>query len=209
MLDEGNWRVFRKPVSGSGESERLVALEQHDVYTKQWSRDGRHLMMQVIAPNASNDVWAARLDAESNLDGDPFPVLAAPDHDELWPQLSPDGRWLAYASNESGRWEVFVTSFPEARGKWQVSPAGGLEPLWRGDGEVLFFRSNANSIMEAEVSADGDRFEVGEVRSLFTVYTTAEFDGSNYDVTADGQRFLVHTIAEEQARAPLTVVVGW
>jgi len=201
--------IFRKNISGSGDAERLLTIDGKELFSSQWSRDGRYLMLRVTDSRGNTDLWAVRFDGEGRIDGDPFPAVQSAGFKEQWPQLSPDGRWLAYTSNESGRWEIFVTSFPEARGKWQVSPAGGVEPLWRSDGKVLFFRSSANSIMEAEVLADGDRFDVGSVESLFKVYSTAEFDGANYDVSADGQRFIVHTISEEQARAPLTVVVGW
>jgi Tol biopolymer transport system component len=206
---DGQRSIFRKPISGSGEAELLLSIDGIELFSSQWSRDGQYLMLAVTDPLGNTDLWAVRVDAEGYVDGAPFPTVQSIEDKEKSPQLSPDGRWLAYAANESGRWEVFVTSFPEARGKWQVSPAGGLEPLWRGDGKALFFRSSANAIMEAEVSADGDRFDVGAVESLFKVFSTAELDGSNYDVSADGQRFIVHTISEEQARAPLTVVVGW
>ncbi len=203
-----NGRVFRIPVSG-GDAQRILDLEQIEVNPIQWTRDGRHLILSVKEEGyRTHDVWAVALDPDGNADGEPFPLIRTPEYRELWPSVSPDGRWLAYTSNESGRWEVYVTSFPDATGKWQVSTGGGRESLWQGNGEILFFRSNANSFMEAEVAGDGAHFDVGAVHSLFDVFIPDELH-PNYDVSSDGKRFLVSTITEEQARAPLTVVLGW
>ncbi|MHC4925545.1 MAG: hypothetical protein ACYTG4_15930, partial [Planctomycetota bacterium] len=202
-----SWVMYRKPVSGSGDAERLLVMEDGDVFPMHWSSDGRYLVLGVTGQ--SDDLWAVRIDEQGNLEDDPFALKDSPTHDELWPRISPDGRWLAYSSNESGRWEVYVTSFPDGQGKWQVSRSGGNEAIWRADGGALFFRSTANSMTVAQVSGRDDRFEVGAVESLFQVYSLSDMDGLNYDVTPDGERFLVNTIAEEQARAPLTLVLDW
>jgi Tol biopolymer transport system component len=202
-----DWVLYRKPVSGSGDAERLLGMEGSDISPMHWSPDGRYLVVTVTGN--SDDLWAVRVDEQGNLEGDPFALKNSPTHAELWPRISPDGRWLAYSSNESGRWEVYVTSFPAGQGKWQVSQSGGMEAIWRDDGRALFFRSTANTMMVAQVTARDDRFEIGTVESLFHVYSLSDMDGFNYDVTPGGERFLVNTIAEEQARAPLTVVLDW
>lgn len=114
-------------------------------------------------------------------------------------RFSPDGRWVAYASNESGRWEIYVTSFPEAHGKWQVSNAGGNQPRWRGDGKELFYLSTNSRIMAIPVKT-GANFDAGTPTALFQanpremVATSEEF---SYDVSKDGQTVSDQYAAED------------
>jgi Tol biopolymer transport system component len=142
----------------------------------------------------------------------PFPFVQSP-FVEDWAEFSPDGRWVAYESNESGRSEVYVSPFPGPGGKWQVSTAGGIEPRWRHDGKEIFFLAaaansgygrDAGKLMAAAVRADGSRLEIGAVQSLFDVRTPVGKQRV-YDVTADG-RFLIDTVEEQ---SPLTIVVNW
>ena len=123
-------------------------------------------------------------------------------------RFSPDGRWIAYVSNESGRQEVYVTPFPNASGKWQVSTAGGAWQRWRNDGREIFYLTPTNTLMAAEISAQGSAVKVGAVRPLFE--TRLRTDGRYpYDVSADGQRFLVNNDPLPAASSPITVVVNW
>lgn len=127
---------------------------------------------------------------------------------EVGGSFSPDGRWIAYASNESGRNEVYVAAFPGPGGKWQVSTAGSNYHRWRRDGKEIFYLSIDNRIMAATVNDQGALFEVGDVRPLFTIPVTA--GRFPYDVSADGQRFLVNTFADQTLTPePMTVVVNW
>ena len=100
-----------------------------------WSQDGRFLLYSTQNPKTASDIWALPLMGERK----PFAVLQS-SFDEIQGQFSPDGRWLAYASNESGRYEIYVRTFPEAGGKWQVSAAGGMQPRWRRDGQESVLR---------------------------------------------------------------------
>jgi len=120
-------------------------------------------------------------------------------------QISPDGKWVAYASNESGDWEVYVTTFTAAAGKWQVSRGGGTEPRWRADGKELFYIGPKSMFTAVPIDAR-DSFSSGNPVPLFRTQIRAEVsstDAFSYDVTQDGQRFLVNRYAKPVQVAPL------
>ena len=127
--------------------------------------------------------------------------------------ISRDGRWIAYASDESGRNEVYVAPFPGRGGapsKWQISTTGGTQPRWRSDGQEIFYLGPDMKVMAAAVKGQGSAFEVGAVRPLFDTRAPRTINPrSAYDVSPDGQRFLVNTLAEQAAPAPITLVVNW
>jgi len=120
--------------------------------------------------------------------------------------FSPDGRWLAYSSNESGETKIYVAPFPGPGGKWQVSSGGGLSPRWRRDGREIFYLSLDNKFMAAEVAAHGSSFEIGTVRTLFEARPFGVF--ARFDVTADGQRFIM-PFEPGTASSAITLVVNW
>ncbi|HLY41721.1 MAG TPA: hypothetical protein VKR52_10925, partial [Terracidiphilus sp.] len=125
-------------------------------------------------------------------------------------QISPDGKWVAYASNESGDWEVYVTTFPAATGKWQVSRGGGTEPRWRGDGKELFY-IGPKSMLTAVTVDTRDSFSSGNPTPLFRTQIRAQVsstDQFSYDVTKDGQRFLVNKYAKPAQVAPLHIILN-
>ncbi len=125
-------------------------------------------------------------------------------------QISPDGKWVAYASNESGEWEIYATTFPAASGKWQVSRGGGIEPRWRGDGKELFYIGAKTTFMAVSVNSEGT-FSTGNPTPLFHSQLRAQVSSTdlfNYDVTKDGQRFLVNRYAKPAQVAPLNVVLN-
>jgi hypothetical protein len=143
------------------------------------------------------------------LTGDrkPFPLLQT-QFGEAAGRISPDGRWVAYRSNESGRNEIYVAPFPGPGGKWQISTAGGYYPRWRHDGSEIFYLTPDNRLMAASVNGKGAGFEVGAVKLLFA--TRIVFAGGyQYDGSADGQRFLIDTAPEQATSAPITVVLNW
>src|SRR2546429_147488 len=126
-------------------------------------------------------------------------------------QFSPDGIWVAYASNESGKWEIYVTSFPESRGKWQVSIGGGEQPRWRGDGKELFYISSSGKMMATPLTI-GANFDAGTPVALFQ--TTPRQPVTNkdlfvYGVSRDGQRFLINTQVKEAETEPMSVILNW
>jgi dipeptidyl aminopeptidase/acylaminoacyl peptidase len=136
----------------------------------------------------------------------PFPLIQTPQFDEAHAQFSPDGRFVAYDSDESGSRQVYVTAFPGPGGKQQVSTGGGEDPIWRRDGRELFFLSEGK-MMAAEVKTNGSGLDVGNARLLFDAHSG--FGGfAHYDVTPDGKRFIVATLGEGGS-APMNLVVNW
>jgi Tol biopolymer transport system component len=141
-------------------------------------------------------------------DRKPFPFLQTP-FNESRAVFSPDGRWVAYQSNESGRPEIYVQAFPEPSGKWQVSSSGGVEPYWSDDGKQLYYADLASHVMAVDAGGS-ENFEAGVPRPLFqaTVQTGLP-TRSHYVPTRDGQRFLILAPLAREALTPTTVVVNW
>jgi hypothetical protein len=124
-------------------------------------------------------------------------------------RVSPDGQWIAYTSDETGRPEVYVQSFPTPGGKWPISTSGGADPRWRRDGKELFFISSDRKLMAVDIQAEST-FQAGLPRPLFDVRVSGLTDvRTHYAVAADGRRFLVNTIDETDVAAPITVVLNW
>src|ERR1700690_1404733 len=125
-------------------------------------------------------------------------------------QISPDGKWVAYASDESGAWEIYVTSFPNATGKWQVSRGGGTEPRWRGDGKELFYIAPSGMLTAVPVDAQSE-FATGTPMPLFQIHGRAPISSTDvftYDVAKDGQRFLVNRYVKPEHVPPLTILLN-
>jgi serine/threonine-protein kinase len=138
----------------------------------------------------------------------PSVVLQTP-FEEAGPRISPDGRWLAYVSNESGRDEIYVRAFPGPAGKWQISTEGGREPLWARNGRELFYRSG-DKMMAVDITTQPS-FQAGTPRLLFEGKYDELRNVTNFDVTPDGQRFLMIKPSEQQAQAAtqIHVVLNW
>jgi serine/threonine protein kinase/Tol biopolymer transport system component len=190
--------IYQKSLNGKAE-EVLVRADDFKTPTD-WSRDGRFLVYQSLDPKTQWDLWYVDLSGSHT----PTIFLRTP-FNELGGQLSPDGRWLAYSSDESGSWEVYVTAFPGPGGKWQVSNGGGTQPIWRRDGSEIFYLSSDRTLMTATV-AERKTLALLTPRPLFP--TRARYTGNRaYDVSADGQRFLISTMMIEQPPDPLTLVI--
>jgi eukaryotic-like serine/threonine-protein kinase len=192
--------LFIKNSDGAQEEQSLVR-DEIDKFPYDWSRDGRYILY--LSGNGSLQ-YATLPELKTSL------FLKAPSAVRN-AQFSPDGKWVAYASNETGKWEIYVTSFPEARGRWQVSAGGGEQPRWRGDGKELFYLSSDAKMMAASVTI-GTNFDVGRRVELFqtTPRQAVSFnDQVVYDVRPDGQRFLVLTQTKQAESAPLSVVLNW
>jgi len=206
----GRLDVYMKAADGSGTEELLVESPVNK-YVSSWSTDGRFLLFGTGAGGSQtgNDLWVLPLSGE----GKPRPILNTP-FNEVGPSFSPDGRWVAYRSNESGRSEVYVVPFDSESGKWQISTSGGDEPKWRRDGRELFFLAD-NTMMATEVDGTGPSFRVAVARPLFQVNRrTASYlgfgTGAVFDVTPDGQRFLVNVLTNDQPiQPPITVITNW
>jgi Tol biopolymer transport system component len=207
---KGSWDLFRKASDGTGAEELLYSdgLEKHPT---SWSPDGRFVLYWApgntkTTPTA--DIWILPLAAGAK----PHPLVQA-GFAEYNPQFSPDGRWVAYQSNESGQYEIYVIPFgaegSAQGGKWQVSTAGGEDVRWRRDGKALFFIAPGQKLMEAEVSVKGGTFESGPVSALALALPPAALFGG-YDVAADGKSFLTVMPPEQSTNPePLTVVQNW
>ncbi|HUF75968.1 MAG TPA: hypothetical protein VMM35_06805, partial [Longimicrobiales bacterium] len=189
----GNHDVWRRPADGTGADELLVDIEQ-DIATVDWSRDGEWLFMRTSAGTATT--------AERNIlivrpgsGEEPMPLIAG-SYREINPAVSPDGRWIAYASDETGRYEVYVRPFPDvSSGRWQVSVNGGRSPVWAHSGRELFFQAPSNEMMAADIEA-GTSFDFGTPRVLFPAspqWEAGNLNGVYFAVHPDDQRFLIAT----------------
>jgi serine/threonine-protein kinase len=190
------------PADGSATAQ-LLLQEKDTQLPSSWSPDGRILAFYEIDPKTARDIWAMKIDG----DAAPTPILVT-EFNEHSPMFSPDGRWLAYVSDESGREEVYVRPYPGPGAKHAVSTEGGREPAWSPDGRELFYRSG-NKMIVAPVETAPD-FTAGTPRVLFEgPYIMYLGGGNNYDVTADGRRFLM--IRRELGPAPtqINVVLNW
>ena len=160
-------------------------------------------MYSVQSHTTGNDVWVLPLSGDRT----PIPVAQTP-ATEARARFSPDGRWVAYESNESGRNEIYVQTFPDPVRRTQVSTAGGATPLWRRDGAELYFRSPDDHLMAARIASKGADIDIGTPSVLFQLRPGPgrEATTSWYAAAADGQRFLVNTFVEG---APITVLQNW
>jgi Tol biopolymer transport system component len=207
---KGLFDLYRKPASGAGE-DQLLLQSNESKYPQDWARDGRFLLYAVISKNSGSDLWVLPASGGAPGEGKPAPFLATP-FSENHGQFSPDGRWVAYTSNESGGSDVYVRAFPassDGGGKWQVSNAGGRQPRWRRDSKELFYFSLDDKLMSVEVSA-GLTFKAGVPKPLFAAPVGGSgFNGWHWDVAPDGQRFLIETTVEDANSTAMTVVLDW
>ena len=192
--------VYMKNSDGAQE-EKVIAHDDFDKVPNDWSRDGKYILYTrgtdlwfVTVPELNNGMFLKAVSVLRNG------------------QFSPDGKWVAYASNETGKWEIYVTSFPDARGKWQVSTGGGGEqPRWRGDGKELVYLSSDGKVMAAPVTA-GANFDAGTPVVLFQGTPRQPVSSRDlfvYDVSRDGQRLLINTQVRQAETVPMSVVLNW
>jgi hypothetical protein len=201
---EGVFDLYQKPATGAGKEVLLLKSDLPKNPTD-WSADGRFILYTVNDPKTSFDLWVLPLFGDQK----PFPFLQT-QFNERAGRLSPDGQWIAYASDESGDWQVYVQSFPAGGGKWQISTNGGFFPAWRRDGKELFYVSPDKKVMTLDVKGAGATFERGVPRALFDL-RVSDLTGAQarFAVTADGQRFLVNNTIVENASSPIAVVLNW
>ena len=199
---KGHLDLYQRSSSGAG-TEEVLLEDNLDKYPMSWSPDGQFILYRTGVGQTGRELFLLP------LSGDHKPVrFLNTKFDEGFGQFSPDGRWVAYRSNESGRNEVYVAPFPGPGGKWQISTAGGDSPRWQHDGTEIFYLSPDNKLMTAAVNGKGASFEVRVVKPLFE--TRIVLGGRyEYAVSADGQRFLINTAPEQAESAPITVVVNW
>lgn len=207
---EGNLDLYQKLASGARDEELLLKSSENKLPTS-WSHDGRFLLYYAIDPKTKADLWVLPL----NGDKKPFPFLRT-EFNEQYGRFSPDGRWIAYSSDESGRDEIYVRSFsPDAAGtasaaggKWLISNGGGTQPRWRGDGRELYYLAPDGKLMAVQVTTS-PVFQAGVARILFQAPPTISASTPRWDVTGDGKRFLLPAPTAQSAQAPITVVLNW
>ena len=199
----GQFELYEKTSSGAGKDELLLKTQTSKMPTD-WSRDGRYLVYLDILPKTQFDLWVLPLQGDRKQQ--PF---AQREFNEKQGRLSPNLRWMAYASDEAGRYEVYVQPFPATGGKWQISTGGGEQPSWRGDGKELFYVGEGQKLFVVAVDASSSTF-AGTPRKLFQMHSPVDMWTRNqYAVTSDGRRFLVNTLVETSASSPITVVINW
>jgi Tol biopolymer transport system component len=207
---DGYMNLYQKVSSGAGNEEVLLKSNEAK-FAYDWSQDGRFLLYRVVVGQKS-DLWVLPLTGEGHK---PMPYLQS-ESNAHQARFSPDSRWIAYTSAESGKSEVYVRPFPTASGgKWMVSKGGGGQPRWRRDGKELFYISADSKMMAVEVAAASRTFQPGIPKALFAAPISggaAITNTTRYDVTADGKKFLIDSLPTETTSAqssPITVVLNW
>jgi Tol biopolymer transport system component len=209
---KGTLDVYQRASTGGAGQEQALLEGPGNQYLTSWSPDGRFLMYfngTGGSPRTLQDLWV-------------LPVVGAhkptafvqTEASEAEGRFSPDGRWVAYSSDESGRVEIYVAPFPGPGEKWQVSTSGGTQPRWRRDGKELFYLSLDNKVIAADVNGQAAAFTIGAVQTLFdaraiTLPYGQYSPGYCYDVSPDGQRFLINTAEGQTGAIPITLVVNW
>jgi serine/threonine protein kinase len=210
---DGIYNLYQKAASGAKDAE-LLLKSSDPKYPTSWSSDGRFLLYTAVDPKTKDDLWVLPLEGDRK----PMPFLRT-EFNELDGHFSPDMRWVAYVSDESGSDEIYVRGFSQGSaassdtgGKWQVSVGGGTGPLWRKDGKELYYRAPDGKVMVVEITA-GTVFQSGTPKPLFQVSSVPTdllpIPLSIWDVTSDGNRFLLTTPTMETTPTPFTVILNW
>jgi serine/threonine protein kinase len=198
--ENGRSNLYITSDNASGNDQKLAVVDADEIPTS-WSRDGQYILIMRWT-NGRAGVWLLR----PNIDSEAKPLLQSAAFDQGAGTFSPNGRFFAYMTNESGRYEVYVQSFPSSGNKWPVSSGGGALPLWREDGRELFYLTLDGRVMSVDVKTDG-AFESGTPKQLFQT-DIQPGPGLPYAVTPDGSRFLIKAPAEDTS-TPLVVVLNW
>ena len=206
MADAGGASLYLKSTTGLEPERRRFTIPigtMDDIIPNSWSLDDRQILC--TRQSASGD----RLALLPVAGGEPTRFLTSKGS-EANGQISPDGKWVVYASDESGNWEIYVTSFPGAAGKWQVSRGGGTEPRWGGDGKEVFYIAPSGMLMAVPVNGEST-FTTGTPSPLFQIHGRAPISSTDvfsYDVAKDGKRFLVNRYVKPDHVAPLTILLN-
>jgi Tol biopolymer transport system component len=198
--------LVMKSVTGADKKETIFSEKTLGLFPADWSPDGKTILFEADHSGPSN-IWVLSLDDRKAH------VLAESRFAETEARFSPNGKWIVYTSNESGRYEVYARSFPSNENKIQISTNGGAKGRWRHDGKEIFYMANDDRLMAVSVTGD-TRLEAKPPEPLFA---SPEFIGNfvrrdwrqPYDVTADGQRFLVLINVKPQTPPPVTILLNW
>jgi serine/threonine protein kinase len=198
--------------AADGSTPERIVLESKDTveYPESFSPDGRYLVYTRKVPQNETGfhIWALPLFGDGKTgDGKPFPIVQST-FEERYPAVSPDGKWIAYQSNESGRWEIYITAFPGGGAKWQVSSVGGASPKWRKDTKEIYYLDPSDSMIAVDVNASGGAVQLGTPHTLFQAIGIQREYGP-YDVSADGKKFLINSGNLKEGSEPMTLVLNW
>ncbi len=199
----GGLDIYQRPANASGPDELLLTLNATPiVFPSDWSSDGKFLAYYRTDAKTGLDVWVLPLAGDRK----PMPFLRS-DFNESQAQFSPDGRWIAYVSDESGGPQIYVQSFPTLAGKWQISTDGGTQPRWRRDSNELFYLALDRKLMAVTVKT-ASTLQAETPRALFQTTLNLTDFRQTYAVSADGQRYLLN-VPVESASPPMTIVLNW
>ena len=206
---KSHFDLYRQRLDGTAKAELLLETPEEKV-PSDWSHDGRVLLYSTnFMGKTANDIWALPLTGDRK----PFPVVQTT-FDEMNAQFSPDSRWIAYQSNETGQFEIYLQQFPGPAGRQRISTAGGAQIRWRPDGKELFYVALDGRLMAVPIrfAPDGQSVEAGTPVPLFATQVGGAISGTDrqqYVVSPDGQRFLMSVLAEDPNPPPITVVLNW
>jgi len=199
-MRSGGGDIYGKPSSGTG-SDELAFSSAAVKAPGSFSPDGRYLLFSALNPKTKWDLELLSLPERKGT------TFLKTNFDENLGDFSPDGHWIVYASNESGRYEVYVQPFPGPGGKWQISTSGGSMPVWRRDSKEIFYLAADRKLMAVPVMS-GEALQPGAPVALFEARLKDDPD-RHYDVSADGQRFLLTTPLGDESAPPITLVQNW
>ncbi len=200
--------LYRQNADGTGSKEKLLETPGIIAIPFSVSPDGRYIAYMRRDPksNTNFDIWALPMFPDQSGERKPFPVVAT-NFTDVYPAFSPDGKWLAYVNNETGRFEIYIQPFPSGAGRWQVSTAGGARPNWRKDGKELYFVFDGQ-IMAVDVTQKDASLQLGTPHALFKATTVTGTSGP-YTVSADGKKFVMNTVPPQSITEPLTLITNW
>jgi serine/threonine protein kinase len=206
---KGTAHLYWKLSSGTGGADELLLESDQNKAPTDWSSDGRFLLVRSNDPQTGYDLWVLPMFGDKK----PFPFLKTP-FEEREGQFSPDGKWIAYQSNKSGQFEIYVQPFPGPGEEFRISTSGGAQPRWNKNGKEIFYVSLDSKMMAATVKLqDGQSLETGTPTALFPVRIAGgPLPGVNmqqYAVSSDGQRFLVNLATDEGATSSITLIYNW
>jgi serine/threonine protein kinase len=202
---KGPYGLYVKASRGLGGEEPVLASSKTR-FPLDWSKDGRFLLYAEVDVKNGRDLFAVPVNGN---DGKPIPI-ATTTFDEQNGQFSPDGRWVAYQTNESGDFQIVVQPFPEPSGKWQVSTGGGIDPRWSANGKELYFLAPDGKLMAASINAQGSTFDAASPIALFPASPVSGlgFNKQEYAVSRDG-RFLINQPVDASTTPPITLILNW
>jgi Tol biopolymer transport system component len=203
----GGTSIYQKLSNAASPEEPLVSSAELK-FNPQWAPDGQSIIYAQLNPKTNVELYLLSLSGEKKSTS-----WLQTSFIEAQPRLSPNGRWIAYISNETEQFQVYVDSFPATGAKVAISIGGGSQPQWRADGRELYYYAPDRKLMAVEVDGDGPTFKVGEARPLFEIRVASidqSFPGNGYyTVTHDGKRFLVSSLPEAPERQQINVIVNW